>query len=221
MQSGRKRPAARLSCSKSHESLLSHWGFIGYSLGSNNYSFCNECRQCCGVAYHMTVFQIMNASDADGKHFNLSKNDCTCCCRGAAVVPCNISEKWKCFTWKPQMAPEMALMKISALMQHLTATIIKMMCICQRRDTNRSVTRWIDQLQIYVARPQRLQGSSSSILTQRVGNVVPASDKSYLFKLSNDLILKCWGTRKGEGGTLILQNAILWLFLSHLVALSI
>lgn len=32
------------------------------------------------MVYHMTVPQIMRPSDANGKHFNLSKNDCAHCC---------------------------------------------------------------------------------------------------------------------------------------------
>lgn len=49
--------------------------------------------------------------------------------------------------------------------------------------------------------PQRLQRSSSSILTQRVCNVDPAKDKSYRFKLSNDLIFEVLRDKRGGKNT--------------------
>lgn len=80
------------------------WFFIGYSPGTNNYSVCNECKPNCAVAHRMTIFKITNASDAGGKHFNLSKNDCSQCCSKGSYNLIMSLEGDNAVTWKPQTA---------------------------------------------------------------------------------------------------------------------
>lgn len=48
--------------------------------------------------------------------------------------------------------------------------------------------------------PQRLPGPSSSILSERQANTDRAKDKSYWFKLSNDLIFEVLRDKRGGGG---------------------
>lgn len=68
---------ARLSCKTELWIVVKPLGLYRLFPGKQQIFHCNECMHNCGVAYHMTIFQIMNTSDADGKHFNLSKHDCT------------------------------------------------------------------------------------------------------------------------------------------------
>ncbi len=204
MQSKSRATAARASCRKELWILAKPSGFYRLFPGKQQLFHCNECMHNGGVAYHMTIFQIMNTSDADGKHFNLSKNDCTRCCQNglaaAITVPFLISEgekKGKCCAWKPQMDWNDTDKNISSDETSYGHRVIKMMCIHQWQDRNCSVVQWVRPQQIYMFCPQRLPGSSSSILTQRVGKVDPAKDKSYWFKLSNDLIFEVLRDTRG------------------------
>lgn len=46
----------------------------------------------CTTAYHMTIIQTVNTSDAIGEYFNVSKNDAQCFHYGSAAV---ITSSWK------------------------------------------------------------------------------------------------------------------------------
>lgn len=84
----------------------------------------------CGMAHRMTIFQIMNTSNADGKHFNLSKNDCTDCCQNGSAAVITLAfytvmskgKKKQNVVHESHKWPEMTLIKISAPMKHLTVT---------------------------------------------------------------------------------------------------
>lgn len=82
-------PSSQSVLQKRYELLLSHWGFIGEFIGpwKQQLFHCNKCVHNCGVAYHMTIFQFMNPSDANGKHLNLSESNCMHGCQiGSAAV---------------------------------------------------------------------------------------------------------------------------------------
>lgn len=81
---------------------------MGYSPGKQQLFHPNECMHKRGVTCHMTIFHIMNTSDADGRRFNLAKRDC-----GRAAVWTTLPQssprhsnkkKGKWCTWQPQMA---------------------------------------------------------------------------------------------------------------------
>lgn len=168
---------ARLSCKTALWIVVKPLGLYRLFPGKQQLFHCNECMHNCGVAYHMTVFHIMNTSDANSKRFNLSKRVCAAVWLALLQPSPNLvllyssrEKKGKWCTWQPQMT----LIKLSALMKWLTDTVIKMMGIYQWQDRNCTVVQWLWLLQIYMFRPQRRQGFSSSILTQWVANGDPA-----------------------------------------------
>lgn len=147
-----------MSCEKERWVVAKPLGFYRLFPGKQQLFHCNECMHNCGVAYHMTIFQIMNTFDADGKHFNLPKNDCTSCCQNgspaAITLPYNIWEKTrKWCTWKPQMAWDGTDKNISSDEASYSHRVIKMMCIRQWQDRNCSVVLWLQPQQIYMFCP--------------------------------------------------------------------
>lgn len=67
---------ARLSCKTELWIVVKPLGLYRLFPGKQQLFHCNECMHNCGVAYHMTVFRVMNTSDANSKHFNLSESVC-------------------------------------------------------------------------------------------------------------------------------------------------
>lgn len=93
--------------------------------GKQQLFHCNECMHNCGVAYHMTIFRIMNTSDADSKHFNLSKHVCVAV--WMALLPSSpnleVSERKKeNYAPDSHKQPQMTLIKTSFPMKQLTVT---------------------------------------------------------------------------------------------------
>lgn len=154
---------------------------MGYSPGKQQLFHRNECMHKRGVTSHMTIFHIMNTSDADGRRFNLAKRDCVRAAvrRGVPQSSPNIlisergregqkkrendvpdSHKW----------PRMTLIEISAPRKTAHShRVMKMMRIRQWQDRNCAVVLRLPRRRIYMSRPQRHGPSSSSILTQRAG----------------------------------------------------
>lgn len=75
---------------QTHESLISHQGFIGCCRGHSAFSALTNA--CTTVAWYLTVFQILH-SDANGEHFNSSKQDFSL--NGSAGVPLSLYSSGK------------------------------------------------------------------------------------------------------------------------------
>lgn len=111
-------------------------GFISCSLETNNYFIVMNA---CTTAYHMTIIQTVNTSDAIGEYFNVSKKLCTVlslrlCCSHHLILE---KKKAKCRTRKPQFTWNYSDKNINMDNASHSRRLIKT-CICQRQDRNYS-----------------------------------------------------------------------------------